>query len=244
MLELSEISKSFGGLHVLRGISMHLGPRELLGLVGPNGSGKTTLFNIITGFIRPNRGRVSLDGLDITGLPPERVARLGIARTFQVPRPLVNLTMLDNIALALLHVKGSSRTVRTARREAEDILKLVEMHDKKDLSTSRMAITDRKFLEIARALALRPRVILLDEVLSGLDSENIEKMVGLIRSISSELGTAVLVIEHLFGVIRRICARIVVLNNGIKLAEGSAEELVRNRGVIAAYLGEGVARSS
>lgn len=243
MLEVLEIGKSFGGLHVLRGISVHLGRGEVLGLVGPNGSGKTTLFNIITGLVKPAVGRVVLEGLDITGLAPERIARLGIARTFQVPRPLGNLTMRDNIALALLHVKGRSRSLGTARREAEDILRLVEMQDKKDLPASRTTITDRKFLEVARGLALKPRIMLLDEVLSGLDSENIEKMLGLTKRISSEFGAAVLVIEHLFGIVGHLCSRIVVLNNGVKIAEGSAEELAKNKDVIATYLGEGVARS-
>jgi branched-chain amino acid transport system ATP-binding protein len=240
LLELRSLTKSFGGLLALDGISFKVEAGKILSIIGPNGAGKTTLFNVITGAFLPDSGDILLEGRSIKGLKPNQTAQLGIGRTFQIVRPFPGLTTLDNVALAAL-VKA--RTRRNARRRAEEILEITRLSPFAYIEARNLTLGRRKRLEIARAMALEPRLILLDEVMAGLTPAEVDETVALIKDLSSMGISAVAGVEHVMQAVRKISDWIVALNFGRWLAEGPPDEVMRNDEVIHAYLGNRYAKT-
>jgi branched-chain amino acid transport system ATP-binding protein len=234
ILELKHVSKFFGGLAANSDISFAMEPGMIKGLIGPNGAGKTTLFNCITGYYPPSRGEIFFKGRPITGLQPDRVCRLGMARTWQKVRPLVKMTVLDNVMVGAL---CRTNSLAKARNIAMEQLSVVGMEQKTQFIAGGLPIGERKKLEMARVLATKPELLLLDEVMGGLNPAESEEIIRLILEIKAR-GITQMVIEHDMKAIMRISDRIVVLNSGEKLAEGTPAEIVANQEVVDAYLGE------
>jgi branched-chain amino acid transport system ATP-binding protein len=234
LLDVQGVRKRFGGLDALAGVSFAVGESEIVGIIGPNGAGKTTLFNVVTGVYAPDAGRVVLRGEDVTGAPPHRICKLGAARTFQIGKPFAALTVLETVRIgALNRVRGMAGA--TAR--AMEVLELMGLAAKRDELGRHLTVIERKRLEMARALATAPALLLLDEVAAGLRPSEIQDMIALVRRIAAG-GVSVLIIEHVLEVVMRLSARIVVLNYGEVIAEGRPDELVGDPRVIEAYLGE------
>ena len=233
-LSVSGITKRFGGIVANRDVSFDVAPGELVGIIGPNGSGKSTLFEVISGFYRPDAGEVRLDGARLTGLAPDRVCRLGIARTFQKLRPFAGLTVVDNVTIGAL---TRTRDVRHARERAHALLDRVGLGEKASAHARTLSTGQRKRLELARALATEPRVLLLDEVTGGVDQRSIPGLVNLVRELHRD-GLTLLVIEHNMRVITAVAQRIVALFLGEKIADGPPDVVVRDRRVVEAYLGQ------
>lgn len=234
ILRVENVTKTFGGLAAVKNVTFEVGEGEILGLIGPNGAGKTTLFAVISGFFRPDHGRVVFADHEISQLKAYDVCRRGLARTFQVVKPFGNLTVLQNVMV------GSFLTTSNpglAERRADEVLDFVGLARERNKVARSLTISDRKRLEVARALATRPRVLLLDEVMAGLNSTELVEMLGLIRRIK-EGGTTLLVIEHIMAAIMTVSERIMVLHHGEKIAEGPPQEVGRDKRVIDAYLGE------
>jgi branched-chain amino acid transport system ATP-binding protein len=237
ILQAQGVTKLFGGLAALSQVSFNLHEGEILGLIGPNGSGKTTLVNVITGTLGYSGGDVLFRGRSIRELPPYEIAHLGISRTFQVVKPFHNLTVLENVMVgALFGSRGGVREIREARQRARQILKFVGLAHRTDAPAEGLNVPERKRMELARALAMRPTLLLLDEVMAGLNPTEIDAAVELIKRIRGQ-GITVLVIEHVMRAIRNVSDRIIVLYHGEKLTEGSPEEVLNNPEVVAAYLG-------
>jgi branched-chain amino acid transport system ATP-binding protein len=234
LLSVAGVSKRFGGVVANRSISFEVEPGELVGIIGPNGAGKSTLFEVITGFYHPDDGEVRLDGERLTGLSPDVVCRRGIARTFQKLRPFQGLTLLDNVMVGAL---TRTKDVRHARDRARDLIDKVGLADKADSYARTLSTGQRKRLELARALATEPRVLLLDEVTGGVDQRTIPELVRLVRSLHSG-GLTLLVIEHNMRVITAIAQRIVALHLGEVIADGTPDVIARDRRVVEAYLGQ------
>jgi branched-chain amino acid transport system ATP-binding protein len=237
LLEVDRVSKRFGGLAVLRSVSFAVPEGAITGLIGPNGSGKTTMFNVITGFHRPEAGHVRFRGRDLVGRQPFEIARAGIARTFQLVRPFSGLTTTDNVAAAALF-GGGARTVPQARNEARRWLEFVGLADAVDAPVGALTLAGKKRLELARALATQPTLVLLDEVFAGLNPVESDRAVGLVRRIQSELGLTVLLVEHIMKVVMHLCERIVVLGFGQMVAEGPPAVIQAHPDVRRVYLGE------
>ncbi len=233
LLRAEKVSKAFGGLLALQGVDFRVRPGEVLGLIGPNGAGKTTLLSVVSGFERPTEGRIHFDSHDITGLPPHRITHLGVTRTFQIVRPLKKMTVLDNALTAAL---ANTVHVGAAREEAEEILRFVGLSHRRRALAASLTLEERKRLELARALATRPKLLLLDEVAAGLNDAETKAMVGILERISGA-GISIVAVEHVMQVIMSISDRVVVLNYGQVLAEGKPAEVARNPEVIQAYLG-------
>jgi branched-chain amino acid transport system ATP-binding protein len=234
LLEVRDVSKSFDGLRALDGVSFAVEPGVILSIIGPNGAGKTTLFNLITGALAPTRGDILFEGRSILGLKPSRTAQLGIGRTFQIVRPFPGLTTLDNVALAAL---AKERTRRAAERRAGQILELTGLAPFAQLEARNLTLAKRKRLEVARAVALEPRVILLDEVMAGLTPAEVDETIELVKKLRAMGIAAVAGIEHVMQAVRKISDHVVVLNFGKKLAEGPPSEVMRHPEVVKAYLG-------
>jgi branched-chain amino acid transport system ATP-binding protein len=234
LLEIHDVSKRFGGLRALGGVSFTVGEGEIVGVIGPNGAGKTTLFNVVTGVYAPDAGRVVLRGDDITGEPPHRICRRGLARTFQISKPFVNLTVLQTVRIGALNRLAH---MGQATDRALEVLELVGLAAKRDQLGRHLTVVERKRLELARALATAPSLLLLDEVVAGLTPTEVHDMMALVRRIAAG-GVSVLMIEHVLEAVMRLSARIVVLNYGEVIAEGKPEALVDDPRVIEAYLGE------
>ncbi len=235
ILEISHVSRFFGGLAANHDISFTLDEGKITGLIGPNGAGKTTLFNCITGFYPPSRGDIFFLGRRINGLGPDRICRLGMARTWQMVRPLAKMSVLDNVMVgALLR----TRSLKEARELAGEQLAVVRLESKARFAAGGLPIGERKKLEVARALATQPKVLLLDEVMGGLNPTESEEIIELILGVKQR-GITEMVIEHHMEAIMRISDQIVVLNSGEKLAEGTPQAVARDLAVIDAYLGEG-----
>jgi branched-chain amino acid transport system ATP-binding protein len=234
ILEGRNITKRFSGLVALKEVDFELRKGEILGLIGPNGAGKTTLFNVISGFLPPDGGLVSYKGRNLVGLKSFDICKLGIARTFQIVKPFLNMKVLDNVVVGAL---SRTKNVGEAKEIAMDKLRFVGMDDKRDLLASSLTLADRKKLEIARALATMPEVLLLDEAIAGLNPRETEDAVKLISRIREE-GVTIFMIEHVMRAIMSISDRIMVLHHGEKIAEGSPREIAADQKVIDAYLGE------
>ena len=233
LLEIRQVSKFFGGLAANADVSFRVEHGTIMGLIGPNGAGKTTLFNCITGYYPPSRGDVLFDGRRVNGLHPDRVCKLGMVRTWQKVRPLSNLSLLDNVVVGAL---CRTRSVRAAREIAAEQLARVGLERKAAVAAGSLPIGERKKLEVARVLATRPKLLLLDEVMGGLNPAESEDIIALILDLRRQ-GITQVVIEHDMKAIMRISDRIVVLNSGELLAEGTPQQIVANPLVIEAYLG-------
>jgi branched-chain amino acid transport system ATP-binding protein len=235
LIEVNNVSKQFGGLAALTDVSFVLNKGEILGLIGPNGAGKTTMFNVINGFYPPTKGDVYLRGERVSNLKPHVLCKLGVARTFQVVKPLQRMSTLDNvIASAFIHTKSKAQ----AEEIAMEVLKFTNLYDDRMLISKSLPLGKRKRLEIARALATKPEIILLDESFAGLNPTEINEQIEIVNKIRTERGITILIIEHHMRVIMAISDRIVVLNYGQKIAEGTPMEIGRSPVVIEAYLGE------
>lgn len=234
MLEVNDVAKSFGGNMVLANVSFDIKKGEVVGLIGPNGAGKTTLFNVITGFYRTRTGSVRFNGKDITRLKPEAICMLGLCRTFQITKPFSNIPVLKNVMIGAL---SREKSITGARKRAEEVLEFVGMLDKKDLLGRNLTIADRKRLEIARGLATSPRLFLLDEVMAGLNPNELNEMMQLMKNLIDS-GITLFIIEHIMSVIMNISDRIIALDHGEMICGGSPEEVACDAEVIKAYLGE------
>lgn len=237
ILEVRNLSKSFGGLVAVKDLDLVVHEGEILGLIGPNGSGKTTSFNLISGFLKPDTGKVRFGDTDITGLKPHRICQGGLARTFQLTRPFAGMTVLQNVMIGRLYGGDPIQRMSKAQEECEAILDFVGLGGRAGSPASTFSVVDRKRLEVARALATKPKVLLLDEMMSGLNPAEMEEAIGLVRAIA-ETGVTLIVVEHVMKAIVNLSHRLVVLDHGEKIAEGEPREVLTNPTVVEAYLGE------
>jgi branched-chain amino acid transport system ATP-binding protein len=236
-LQGEKITKTFGGIVALKEVDFKIMTADIIGLIGPNGSGKTTLVNVVSGNYKPDSGNILFCGEDITKLKPEQICKKGIARTFQIPRPFPELTVLENVLIGALFT-GSTRNIKIAKQKAIDILKFVGFNSQQYyVKAGELTTVQIKRLELARALATTPKLLLLDEFYAGLTETEIDEAIELIKKIHEKKIT-LLIIEHIMRVIMNICHRIIVLHQGEKIAEGSPKEISSNEKVIEAYLGE------
>ncbi|HUI17426.1 MAG TPA: ABC transporter ATP-binding protein [Alphaproteobacteria bacterium] len=237
MLALEGVSLSFGGLRAVESASFTLAEGSIVALVGPNGAGKTTLFNLISGFLVPERGRILFEGRDITGMPPERIAALGLVRTFQIVQPFARLSVRENIAVGA-HLRLAGR--RQALAMADEIAERVGIAHQLDQPAGELTVAGRKRLELARALATAPRLLLLDEVMAGLNPRELDDIAAVVRAIRAG-GVTLLLIEHVMRAVMSLAERVLVLNDGALIAEGRPAEIAADPRVITAYLGAGAA---
>ena len=236
LLEVSQVTKFFGGLRALYDISFNLEQGEILGLIGPNGAGKTTLFNIIAGTFPPTSGTVKLDNEDITLQGPRRICHSGVSRTYQLVRPFSSLTVYENVLVGMYFGNVGGQSSRMTEREGMELLRLTGLLQKANTQAKNLTLVGRKQLEIARALATRPKILLLDEAISGLNPSETETVMGLIREIRNR-GITVFMIEHIMKAVMGLSDRILVLNFGELIAQGTPDQISKNKAVIEAYLG-------
>jgi len=230
------VTKFFGGLAALMEVDFQLHEKEILGLIGPNGAGKTTLFHLIAGVYKPNQGIIDFRGEHINGLRPDVICKKGIARTFQITKPFLEMSTLENVMVGSYFGSHGRRFLKECQRQAEDILLLVGLADKRNALASQLTLVERKMLELARVLSTTPSILLLDEVVAGLNPTETLGMLDLIKKIRGQ-GITILMIEHVMKAIMGVSDRVIVLNYGRKIAEGAPEEIVANQDVVKAYLG-------
>jgi branched-chain amino acid transport system ATP-binding protein len=234
LLQVEKLTKRFGGVKAVDQVDFQVNEGEIVGLIGPNGAGKSTLFATITGYLRADGGKVNFNGQNILGLRPDQIARKGIVRTFQIVKPINDMTVLENtIVGALMHTSNISK----AYAQAREVLEFVELNYKADSEIHELTLGDKKRLEIARAIASEPKLLLLDEVMSGLNAVETHQAVELVKKINKQLHITLIIVEHVMEVIMPLCYRILVLNYGVKILEGSPNEILNNPNVIRAYLG-------
>ena len=234
LLDVSGITMKFGSLVANKDVSFSVDQGQIVGLIGPNGSGKTTLFNCVSGLYKSDTGRVVFDGTDVTSMPAHKIARLGLTRTFQIVRPLSDMTVLENVMVGA-YLRNPDK--KAAREEAEKCVRLCRLEEFRDRPAGAMTIGNKKRLEVARILATSPKLILLDEAVAGLTTTEVKEMVSLIVSLREE-GRTILMIEHIMDAVMPISDKVVVLSGGSKIAEGRPEEIARDERVIRAYLGD------
>jgi branched-chain amino acid transport system ATP-binding protein len=234
VLSVSGVTKRFGGLIAVSNLSFDTQAGDIVGLMGPNGAGKTTILNVISGEYKPDSGAVRFQGHNIAGIPPHKICRMGIARTYQIPQPLTNLTVKQNIMVAA--VFGARLEKSVAENEIGRILDVTELGDRKDKLAKDLLVVTLKRLEIARALASRPKLVLLDEVGAGLTEAEIPQLLGILKKIH-EMGITIILIEHVMKVMMEAVGRIIVVEEGVKIAEGTPKEIMENKKVIEAYFG-------
>jgi len=237
MLEVVNVTHKFGGLYALQDVSFKLKEKSIMGLIGPNGSGKTTLINVISGIYKPVAGKILLEGKDITGLKPNDICKMGILRTFQIPRLFLRQTVLDNVMYGALFGRKKPVSLSEAREDSLYFLNFVGLGHKKNLMASQINVYERKMVELAMALNALPRVLLLDELVAGANPQEMLFCMEIVKKIRDEFGITILWIEHVMKAIMNVAETIVVLNFGKKIAEGSPKEIARNKEVIEAYLG-------
>ena len=235
LLSVRNVSKRFGGLTAVKDLTLDVPAGALYGLIGPNGAGKTTIFNMIAGVYRPDAGSVALDGRKISGLRPDLVCDAGVGRTFQIVKPFKGLSVLENVTVGALHRRP---VLAEARAHAADILAQLGLHDRRHQAAESLTLPDRKRLEVARALATEPKLLLLDEVMAGLRPTEIDVMVAFLRELNARTGLTILLIEHVMRAVMALAARVVVVSYGEKIAEGTPAEIARHQAVLDVYLGE------
>ncbi len=236
LLQVDGLSRSFGGLRAVSNVGFEVPDRAIVALIGPNGAGKTTCFNLIAGLYRPDAGHVRLAGREITGLRPDQACNAGIGRTFQIVRPFAALSVQQNVSIAALRDAGTSAS---ATRRAIEILELLGLADKRLQPAAALTLPDRKRLEVARALATGPKLLLLDEVMAGLRPTEVDAMVAVFRDLNQRLGLTILLIEHVMRAVMALAGHVVVLHHGEVIARGTPEQVVRDPAVLDCYLGEG-----
>jgi branched-chain amino acid transport system ATP-binding protein len=240
ILRLDAVSRRFSGLQALRDVTFGINKGEVLGLIGPNGAGKTTLINTICGVTPANSGRILFLGQDITGIKTYQAARLGLSRTFQIVQPFAEFTALDNVAAAALFSQ-TGESLKSAREEARAHLAFVGLEAQAGQSAATLTLAMRKRLELAKALAMRPKLLFLDEVNAGLNSAEVERATSLIHRLAVD-GITIVMVEHLMKVVLNVCTRIVVLHNGMVIADGAPRDVINNPAVVDAYLGQQYAK--
>ena len=237
MLEVSGLTKMFGGFTAVNAVDFALAEGEILGLIGPNGSGKSTIFNLIAGTLAPTRGSIRFQGREIGGEPANKVAHHGIGRTFQIPRPFRKLSLLENVALAAYYGQAERPSREAAFAQAAEALELVRLPADPAARVDGLGAAGLKKLELARALATRPRLLLADESLGGLDEHEMDQAADMLAAIRSQRGITIIWVEHIMGVLMRVVDRCVVLDHGVVIAAGKPEEVAHDRKVIEVYLG-------
>ncbi len=235
LLRIENLSKSFKGVKAVHNVSFRMREGEIIGLIGPNGAGKTTFFNLLAGAIQPDHGHIFFNEQDITKLKPHEICTLGMARTFQIVRPFKELTTLDNVVIGAL---SKEHDMSRAKKNALEILQLLDLQDKANQQAEYLTLPERKRLEVARALATKPSLILLDEVMAGLRPNEVDTMVDILQNLNKQLGLSIIVIEHVMRAVMRLSNHIIVLNHGEKIAEGKPEIVTKDPRVLECYLGE------
>ena len=235
LLEVDRISKSFSGLRAVQDVSFQVPEGEIVGLIGPNGAGKTTCFNVIAGVYRADAGEVRLGGTPISGWRSDQICRAGVARTFQLVKPFAGLSVMENVVVGALNASAS---VKEAREKAGQVIAQLGLESKRDHTAASLTLPERKRLEVARALATQPRILLLDEVMAGLRPTEMDHMVAFFRELNAGLGLTILLVEHVMRAVMALSKRIIVLHHGQVIAAGSPEEVTRDPAVLECYLGE------